>query len=202
VEIIHSPALLSPALQSAHQARYLQHPHHCFGESSESGYHHPMQSERPHPQRVELEQRIGWFIANPQFELCVVVEPVSQSIIRLAIPHDSKRGFRSPKLGRIMQVELTPDEAVREEVLLKIGFESAGRRKGNWQGERNCIFPHYTKLAMHGRRASQDVLRVMQDVFLLGDCAWLWTFHVDDPDQWPDPLPRPDPWPPLGSELV
>jgi hypothetical protein len=155
-----------------------------------------MQSEVPHPQRVELETRISWFIAHPEHELCVVVEPESQSIVRFYIPLHTKRGFRDAKLGRIMKVELTPDEVEREPILLKMGFENSGRRKGNWQGERNCIFPHYTKQADHGRKAAAEVIRIMQEVFLLGDTPWLWTFHTDDPDQWPDPLPKPDPWPP------
>jgi hypothetical protein len=157
-----------------------------------------MDSDRTHPQRVELEQRIHWFITHPEHELCVVVEPESQSIVRFHIPLKSKRGYRSADLGRIMHVELTPDEAVREDVLLKIGFESSGRSKRTWQGERNCIFPQFTKQAMHARRAAEDVLRVMEEVYLLGPCAWLWTSHVDDPDQWPDPLPRPAVWPPAG----
>ena len=155
-------------------------------------------TDRPHPQLRELEQRIAYFIENPQFEECVVIEPESQSMVRFKIPLKSMRGFRSVKYGRVMEVELTPDEAVREDVLLKIGFEASGRRKGNFEGERNCVFPHFTKSTKEARQAARDVVRVMEDVFLLGDEPWLWTFHLDDPDQWPDPLPKPDPWPPVG----
>ena len=149
-----------------------------------------------HPQLAELEQRIAWFIDHPEFEQCVVVEPESQSIVHFHIPLRSRRSFREPRLGRIMEVELTPDEAVREDVLLKIGFEEAGQRKGTFEGTRNCVFPRFTKPAMKAKLAARDVIRVMEEVFLVGDGAWLWTFHVNDPNQWPDPLPKPNPWPP------
>lgn len=151
--------------------------------------------DRPHPQLAELERRIAWFIDHPEYEQCVVVEPESQSIVRFHIPLKSMRGYRSEKYGRIMEVELTPDEAVREEVMRKIGFEKSGQRKGTFNGERNCVFPRFTKQAMKPKQAAKDVLRVMEDVFQVGH-AWLWTFHVDDPNQWPDPLPKPEKWPP------
>ena len=149
-----------------------------------------------HPQLVELEQRIGWFLAHPQFDCCVVVEPQSQSIVRFRIPLKSMRGYRDEKLGRIMEVELTPDEAVAGEAILKkMGFEPHGHRKGTWDGTRNCVFPEFIKPTTHARQAASDVARIMDEVFGTGD-AWLWTFHVDDPNQWPDPLPKPWPWPP------
>jgi hypothetical protein len=150
-----------------------------------------------HPQLAELEQRIAWFIANPEYELCVVVEPESQSIVRFHIPLKSLRGYRSPQYGRIMEVELTPDEAVREDLMFKIGFERHGHRKGTFDGTRNCVFPCFTKETKHPKQASLDVARIMVDVFALGDSPWLWTFNVDDPNQWPDPLPRPEVWPPV-----
>jgi hypothetical protein len=152
--------------------------------------------DQRHPQLPELEQRIAWFLDNPQFEQCVVVEPESQSIVRFHIPLKSKRGFREPKLGRIMEVELTPAEVEREDVLLRIGFEEAGQRKGTFDGERNCVFPRFTRPAMKAKVAAGEVVRVMEEVFLVGEGAWLWTFHIDDPDQWPDPLPKPRRWPP------
>jgi hypothetical protein len=148
-----------------------------------------------HPQLAELEARISYFLAHPEFELCVVVDPESQSIVRFHIPLRTKRGFRSEKFGRIMEVELTPEEAEREEILIKIGFKPSGQRKGTFQGERNCIFPHFAKETKHPKQAALDVLRVMEEVFGL-QTPWLWTFHVDDPNQWPDPLPRPQFWPP------
>lgn len=152
-------------------------------------------SDFTHPQLIEIERRIAWFLANPQFEQCVIVEPESQSMVRLHIPLKTLRGFRSEKFGRVMEVELTPDEAVREDIMLKIGFVSAGERKGTFDGVRNSVFPKFTKPTTSARQAAKDVLRVMQEVFQIGD-AWLWTFEVDDPNQWPDPLPKPVPWPP------
>jgi hypothetical protein len=152
--------------------------------------------DQTHPQLAELEQRIAWFIDHPEFEQCVVVEPESQSIVRFHIPLKSMRGFREARLGRIMEVELTPDEAVREDVILKIGFERSRERKGTFDGKRNCVFPQFTKPAKRAKDAAKDVLRVMEEVFQVGH-AWLWTFQVDDPDQWPDPLPKPNPWPPV-----
>lgn len=153
----------------------------------------------PHPQRIELEQRIAWFLANPKHELCVVVEPESQSIVRFHIPLKTLRGYRDEKYGRIMEVELTPDEVERgEPVLTKLGFEHVGDRKGTFDGLRNQVFPRFEKPTTHARNAAGDVLRIMDEVFGVGD-AWLWTFHVDDPDQWPDPLPKPDPWPPTAA---
>lgn len=148
-----------------------------------------------HPQLTELETRIAYFLAHPEHELCVVVDPESQSIVRFHIPLKTKRGYRSEKFGRIMEVELTPEEAVREEIMFKIGFEEDGQRKGTFQGERNCVFPRFTKETKHAKQAALDVVRVMEEVFGL-DTPWLWTFHVDDPNQWPDPLPRPAVWPP------
>ena len=153
-------------------------------------------SYQSHPQLAHLEQRIAYFLANPQFEQCVVVEPLSQSIVRFHIPLKSKRGFRSVHLGRIMEVKLTPEEAIREDEMYTNGFKSSGQRKGTFDGERNCIFPQFTKETKNAKEAALDVVRVMRDVFLLGDSPWLWTFHVDDPNQWPDPLPKPDLWPP------
>jgi len=156
-----------------------------------------MRFESTHPQLVMLEQRIGYFVAHPEYELCVVVEPESQSIVRFHIPLKSKRGYRSADQGRIMEVELTPDEAVRADILLKMGFEASGRRKRTWQGEHNRIFPHFTKKITHGKRTASDVIRIMQEVFEVGETPWLWTFEIDDPNQWPDPLPRPEIWPPV-----
>lgn len=150
----------------------------------------------PHPQLAELEQRIAAFIENPKQELCVIVEPESQSIVRFRIPLKSMRGFRSAKLGRVMDVELTPEEAEREDVLLKLGFEHVGQRKANFDGQRNCVFPRFTKSTTNAKQAARDVVTIMEDVFRVGTHAWLWPFHVDDPDQWPDPLPKPKPWPP------
>ena len=88
-------------------------------------------SEHTHPQLAEIEQRMAWFLDHPEFDLCVVVEPESQSIVRIRIPLKTKRGFRSPRYGRELDVELTPDETVREQVLYDLGFESFGERKGN-----------------------------------------------------------------------
>src|ERR1700710_1790946 len=105
--------------------------------------------DRPHPQLAELEQRIAWFLAHPEFEQCVVVEPESQSVVRFNIPLKSLRGYRAAHLGRSMEGELTPDEAIREDVMRKIGFELSGRRKGNFNGERNCVFPQFSKQAGH-----------------------------------------------------
>jgi hypothetical protein len=153
-------------------------------------------SDSAHPQLAEIEQRIAWFIDHPEFEQCVIVEPDSQSIVRFHIPLKTMRGFRSEKYGRIMEVELTPDEATREDVMLKIGFELAGTRKATFDGARNQVFPRFTKPAMKAKHAARDVLRVMEEVFQVGH-AWLWTFKVDDPNQWPDPLPKPKPWPPM-----
>ncbi|MFT3787382.1 MAG: hypothetical protein QM770_14650 [Tepidisphaeraceae bacterium] len=153
-------------------------------------------SDFPHPQLRELEKKIAYFLENPQFEECIVIEPDSQSMVRFHIPLKSKRGFRSVKLGRVMEVELTPAEAERADVLLKIGFEESGRRKGNFEGERNCVFPRFTKPTSDARQAAHDVVRVMEEAFGLGESPWLWTFHLNDPDQWPSPLPKPDPWPP------
>ncbi len=152
--------------------------------------------DRPHPQLAELERQIAWFIAHPEFDRCVVAEPESASMIWFDLPLKSKRGFRSASLGRIMHVELTPDEAVREELMLKIGFEPDGRRKGNYDGLRNQIFPHYAKPAMHAKQAASDVIRVMTEVFALGEEPWLWTFNSEDADEWPNPLPKPAVWPP------
>ena len=155
--------------------------------------------DRPHPQLTELEQRIAWFFDHPEFDHCVVVDPESQSIIRFRIPLKSMRGFRSPKLGRVMEIELTPDEAIDgEEILLKMGFESPTQRKGNFDGRRNCIFPQFTKKTLGAKEAARDVVKIMETVFKVGH-AWLWTFHVNDPDQWPDPLPKPTPWPPVEA---
>ena len=154
--------------------------------------------EGPHPQLAELEQRIAWFIENPKQELCVIVEPETQSIVRFRIPLKSMRGFRSAKLGRLMDVELTPEEAEREDVLLAIGFERIGERKANFDGLRNQVFPRFSKPTTSAKEAARDVLRIMEEVFRVGEAAWLWTFHVDDPDQWPDPLPKPHPWPPVA----
>lgn len=151
--------------------------------------------DREHPQLAELEQRIAWFIDHPEFEQCVIVEPESQSIVRFHIPLKTMRGFRSEKFGRVMEVELTPDEAVLEEVMLKIGFAMAGTRKATFEGARNQVFPRFTKPAMKAKIAARDVVRVMEEVFQVGH-AWLWTFQIDDPNQWPDPLPKPTPWPP------
>lgn len=148
-----------------------------------------------HPQLRELEKRIAYFIDHPEHELCVVVDPESQSIVRFSIPLKSMRGHRAPELGRIMEVELTPTEAEREDVMFKIGFERAGQRKGTFDGERNCVFPRFTKATKLPKQAALDVARLMDEVFGLGT-PWLWTFHVDDPNQWPDPLPRPSVWPP------
>lgn len=153
-------------------------------------------SELAHPQLAEIEKRIAWFIEHPQHELCVIVEPDSQSIIRFHIPLKALRGYRHANQGRIMEVELTPAEAEREETMLKIGFARSGQRKGTFDGERNQVFPLFTKQTTNAKRAAKDVLRVMQEVYLIGD-AWLWTFHMDDPNQWPDPLPKPVPWPPV-----
>ena len=153
----------------------------------------------PHPQLIEIEQRIAWFLANPKFELCVIVEPESQSIVRFHIPTKSLRGYRDEKYGRRMAVELTPDEAVAgEAILTKMGFEQVGQRKGTFDGARNQVFPQFEKQTTTARVAARDVLKVMDEVFGVGD-AWLWTFHVDDPDQWPDPLPKPAVWPPAGT---
>jgi hypothetical protein len=154
----------------------------------------------PHPQLVEIEQRIAWFIAHPEFDHCVIVEPISQSSVHFKIPLKSMRGFRSERYGRIMHVELTPDEAIHEDVMLKMGFESLTQRKGSYNGERNCVFPQFTKPALAAKQAAKDVIRIMEDVFGLVGHPWLWTFHVDDPNQWPDPLPKPDPWPPTSVE--
>ncbi len=152
-------------------------------------------SYHSHPQLAELETKIAYFLSHPEFDECVVVEPETQSIVRLPIPLKTKRGFRSEKFGRLMEVELTPEEALREDIMFKIGFERAGQRKGTFDGERNCIFPQFSKETKRAKQAAHDIVQVMQDVFLLGD-AWLWTFHVNDPNQWPDPLPKPEIWPP------
>lgn len=150
-----------------------------------------------HPQLLELERRIVWFVDHPEFERCVIVEPDSQSIVRFNIPVKTLRGFRSPKFGRSMDLELTPDEAIDGEAKLrKLGFEPHGHRKGTFDGTRNAIFPHFTKQVGKAKQAASDVADVMEDVFALGAAPWLWTFNVDDPDQWPVPLPRPVPWPP------
>ena len=155
--------------------------------------------DRPHPQLIEIEQRLAYFLANPKHELCVIVEPESQSIIRLHIPTKSLRGYRDEKYGRRMAVELTPDEAIAgEPILLKMGFEQTGQRKGTFEGARNQIFPQFEKQTTTARLAARDVIKVMEEVFGREE-AWLWTFHVDDPNQWPDPLPKPDPWPPTAS---
>lgn len=156
-----------------------------------------------HPQLVELEQRIAWFLAHPEHDCCVVIEPESQSAVRLRIPLKSMRGFRSEKLGRIMEVELTPEEVDRggEAALIKIGFEPHGGRKGTFDGIRNSYFPEFIKPTESARLTARDVARVMDEVYRVGD-AWLWTFHVDDPNQWPDPLPKPSPWPPAGTGAV
>ena len=152
--------------------------------------------ETAHPQLVELEQRIAWFLAHPEHDQCVVVEPESQSIVRFRIPLKSMRGYRDEKLGRIMEVELTPDEAAAgEPILRKMGFEPHGHRKGTFDGTRNCIFPEFVKPTTTARLAARDVARIFDEVFGVGD-RWLWTFHEDDPNQWPDPLPRPAVWPP------
>jgi hypothetical protein len=156
--------------------------------------------DQQHPQLAELEQRIAWFIDHPEFEQCVVVEPESQSIVRFHIPLKSLRGFRSAKLGRVMEVELTPAEAIREDVMLKIGFERSGQRKGTFNDKRNRVFPQFTKEAKRAKDAARDVLRVMEEVFLLGESPWLWTFQIDDPNQWPDPLPKPKVWPPKRAD--
>ena len=152
-----------------------------------------------HPQLVELERKIAWFLANPKHELCVVVEPESQSIVRFHIPLKTLRGYRDEKFGRVMAVELTPDEAIAgEPLLLKLGFERVGQRKGTFDGTRNSVFPQFEKPTTTARLATRDVLNVMDVAFGVGD-RWLWTFHVDDPDQWPDPLPKPAVWPPAGE---
>lgn len=150
-----------------------------------------------HPQLAELEKRIAWFLDHPEHELCVVVDPDSQSIVRFHIPLKSMRGHRDARYGRVMEVELTPIEAEREELMTQIGFEASGQRKGTFDGERNCIFPRFTKSTTRAKQAAQDVIKVMRNVFLPGETPWLWTFHTDDPNQWPDPLPRPDIWPPV-----
>lgn len=149
-----------------------------------------------HPQLAELEKRIAWFIDHPEHDCCVIVDPESQSIVRFRIPLKSMRGHRSAKYGRIMEVELTPPEAEREELMLKFGFAHVGQRKGTFDGERNCIFPRFAKETKRSKDAAEDVVKVMCNVFLPGETPWLWTFHVDDPNQWPEPLPRPEVWPP------
>ena len=158
--------------------------------------------DHAHPQLLALERRIGWFLAHPEHELCVVVEPESQSIVRFSIPLKSMRGYRSEKLGRVMIVELTPDEAdAGAPILRRLGLQQTGQRKATFDGERNRVFPRYEKATFSAREAARETIAIMQDVFGTGD-AWLWTFHLDDPNQWPDPLPKPDPWPPVALPSI
>ena len=147
-----------------------------------------------HPQMRELEAAIGAFIGDPNESELVILEPDSHSQIKLEREAGGKRRKSPPQ--PYMHFELTPDQAVRADVARSIGFKPAGERLGFWQERHNRPFPLFRKPVGEARQAAADCVRIMAEVFEVGDCPWLWVSPVDDPDQWPDPLPRPEVWPP------
>jgi hypothetical protein len=168
----------------------------------------------PHPQRDELRTKLAgffsfsesYFEAKPEEDFApthlVVYEPASRA--RISFTWSITIQANRPSKRSAEMHFIWPSFGERERDLAnKLGIPdplSTVKLPAQFAG--GPRLPDLTVCPItDGEQATELCLRVIQHVFASGEMEWLWITDVVAKEKWPNPLPKPDIWPPRPSAL-
>jgi len=152
-----------------------------------------------HPQLHELSERLHQFLAGGDNAYLVVHEPESHGSVDFL--HYGQTGRKHVPILRTVLFDA--DEATLATAeRLNIGRGSLiefplrfGPRRGQIATQVS-----FRRLVKDAHIAAQIAIDVLRQVFGATDNAWLWITEEYQPDSWPDPLPKPEIWPPHSAD--
>lgn len=150
-----------------------------------------------HPQLDELRDTIGRFLTNPEASLEVHCPDrrLSVHFTHVAVLARPRRSL-SPQLRmvpRLVVSEPADDKALRRAE--NMGFSRTARETYHPKHGKMSI-PLIEARFVNADEGADWFLAALQDVHGIGQ-SWLWITDLDF-DNWPDPLPKPEAWPPAG----
>jgi hypothetical protein len=166
----------------------------------------------PHPQQDELRERLRVFFdfsegslgAKPNDDLTptalVVYEPESRARIsftwRISI-HANRPIERSAEMHFIWPRFAERERDLANRLGLPAPLSTVSLPPHLTRGAR---LPDLTVCPVRDAEQAADVcLLVIQQVFTSGEERWLWITDVVAREDWPNPLPTPNVWPPVGN---
>jgi hypothetical protein len=149
-----------------------------------------------HPQTDQLREAIARFLANPEATLEVFCPDKRLSVVfsHRALLARPRRSL-SPTFRRVAYlVTPMPDDAKSVARAERLGFERTMRTAYNPKTNEALPVPQIGAQFVDADDGADWCLAALQDLHGI-NVAWLWISGLPY-SSWPQPLPKPDIWPP------
>ena len=152
-----------------------------------------------HPQVHDLQTALARVVADPEswLEVHCPDRKLSVRVSHLSVLARPRRSLAAvirtiPRL--VAPAPSDPTALARAE---RLGFTRSARQALNPKTGAAIPIPQIEAQFVNAEDGADWCLAALQDVHGIGD-AWLWMTDLDF-DDWPDPLPRPQVWPPAAG---